>query len=206
VCKTAHGPLPNWLNAAVNKVDYIAQVQVAVSQLHKCGAVWRATVPVHEVFQCKTVWQGDVEVFDLTGHPKAKRAYAWSHLDGKQDERTRFVAVLEIPPVESAETAVRVQILKDVRSSKKDHLTQVLLSGSAEEVRRLACSVTGGRLKIDYYEKDGWRALSAKGIDSEFRTILDGLQTRPAWLDVIKCPFETEPLRCFTSAKSNHRI
>ena len=95
--------------------DYIAQVQVAVSQLHNCGAVWRATVPVHEAFEGKTVWQGDVEVFDLHGHPKAKRAYAWSHLDGEKDERTRFVAVLEIPPVESAETAVRVQILKDIR-------------------------------------------------------------------------------------------
>ena len=36
-------------------------------------------------------------------------------LDGAKDERTHFVAVLEIPPVVSAETAVRVQIVKDVR-------------------------------------------------------------------------------------------
>jgi hypothetical protein len=103
----------------VNKQDYLAQVQVAVSQLHDCGAVWRETVSDHEVFKGETIWQGDVEVFDLQGHPKAKRAYAWSHLDGKQDERTRFVAVLEIPPVESAETAVRVQIVKDARKGKK---------------------------------------------------------------------------------------
>jgi hypothetical protein len=103
----------------VNKQDYIAQVQVTISQLHNCGAAWRATMPVHEVFKGKTVWQeGDVEVFDLQGHPKAKRTYAWSHLDGKRDERTRFVAVLEISPVESAETAVRVQIVKDVRGRK----------------------------------------------------------------------------------------
>jgi hypothetical protein len=34
----------------------------------------------------------------------------------KDDERTRFVAVLEIPPVESAETAVRFQIVKDVKT------------------------------------------------------------------------------------------
>jgi len=99
----------------VNKQDYIAQVQVAVSQLHNCGATWRATVPVHEVFQGKTVWEGDVEVFDLHGHAEAKRTCAWSYLDGSHDELTRFVAVLEIPPVESAETAVRVQIVKDFR-------------------------------------------------------------------------------------------
>ena len=75
-------------------------------------------MPVHEVFRGETVWQGDVEVFDLTGHPKAKRCYAWSHLDGAKDERTRFVAVLEIPPVDSAQKAVQVQIVKDVKSRK----------------------------------------------------------------------------------------
>ena len=39
-------------------------------------------------------------------------------MDGPGDERTRFVAVLEIPPVESAETAVRVQIVKDFKGNK----------------------------------------------------------------------------------------
>ena len=94
-----------------NKQDYIAQLQVAVSQLHDCGALWRETVAVHEVFQGKTAWQGNVEVFDLNGHPKAKRAYAWSHLDGLKDERTNYVAVLEIPPVTSPETAVKAAIV-----------------------------------------------------------------------------------------------
>ncbi|HWC60319.1 MAG TPA: hypothetical protein VHC44_11555 [Verrucomicrobiae bacterium] len=65
-----------------NKQDYIARLQVAVSQLHGGGAVYRETVPVHEVFQSQTAWQGEVEVFDLRGHPKAKRAYGWSHRDG----------------------------------------------------------------------------------------------------------------------------
>jgi hypothetical protein len=102
----------------VNNQDYIARVQVAVSQLHDCGAIWRKSVPVHEVFQGQTVWQGTVEVFDLNGHPKAKRAYAWSHLDGKQDESERFVAVLEIPPVVDAVTAVRVSVVKQIRKLK----------------------------------------------------------------------------------------
>jgi len=62
------------------------------------------------------VWQGEVEVFDLHGHPKAKRAYAWSHLDGAKGENERFVAVLEIPPVDSAQRAVQVQIVKDVKA------------------------------------------------------------------------------------------
>jgi hypothetical protein len=81
--------------------------------MHSCGAIHVETVPVHEVFQGKTVWQGDVEVFDLMQHPKAKRAYAWAHSDGPNDEETRFVAVLEIHPVESAETAVKASIMAD---------------------------------------------------------------------------------------------
>jgi hypothetical protein len=101
-----------------NKQEYLDRLQVAVSHLHKCGAVHRATVPVTEVFNGQTIWQGEVEVFDLTGHPKAKRAYAWSHKDGKDDSDERFVAVLEIPPVDSPESAVKVAIAAEVKGKK----------------------------------------------------------------------------------------
>lgn len=99
-----------------NKQEYIERLKLALEHLHKCSAVHVSTVPVNEKFNGQTVWQGEVEVFDLTGHPKARRAYGWSHRDGKNDEGERFVAVLEIPPVESAATAVRAQIVKDVKS------------------------------------------------------------------------------------------
>ena len=102
-----------------NKQEYIDRLQVAVSQLHNCGAVYRATVPVHEQFKGQTVWKGEVEVFDLNGHPKAKRACAWSHREGPDDQGERFVAVLEIQPVDSAQRAVQVQIVKDAKSGKK---------------------------------------------------------------------------------------
>lgn len=52
-------------------------------------------IPVTEIFRGQTIWQGEVEVFDLNGHPKAKRAYGWSHKDGKDDKGGRFVTVLE---------------------------------------------------------------------------------------------------------------
>ena len=106
------------LNAVANNQEYIERVKLALEHLHRCSAVHSKTVPVHEVFQGKTVWEGNVEVFDLTGHPKAKRAYAWSHLDGDKDDRERFVAVLEIPPVESAETAVRASIMADAKKPR----------------------------------------------------------------------------------------
>ena len=88
-------------------------------QLHDCSATWRKSVPVHEVFRGETVWKGDVEVFDLQGHAKAKRAYAWSHPEGPDNQGERFVAVLEIPPVVSPVTAVRASIVADSKKGKK---------------------------------------------------------------------------------------
>ena len=101
-----------------SRQDYLDRLQVAVQHLHNCGAHWLRTVSVHEVFRGKTAWKGDVEVFGLIGHPKAKRAYAWSHLDGHKDEKTRFVAVLEIPPVKDAKTAVQVSIVADSKAQQ----------------------------------------------------------------------------------------
>jgi hypothetical protein len=59
-----------------------------------------------------------VAVRAMSRRSKSFLRHAWGHLDGKHDERTRFAAVLEIPPVESAETAVRVQIIMDSRGKK----------------------------------------------------------------------------------------
>jgi hypothetical protein len=36
------------------------------------------TVSAREMFGREPVWQGTVQVFDVEGHPKATRAYAWS--------------------------------------------------------------------------------------------------------------------------------
>ena len=87
-------------------------------QLHNCGATWRESVPIEEVFDGKTLWKGDVEVFDLNGHPKAKRCYGWSHPEGEGNKGERFVAVLEIPPVESPQTAVKISIVSDIKVGK----------------------------------------------------------------------------------------
>ncbi len=107
------------MNAVANNQEYLDRVKLALEHLHTCGATHRATVPVHEVFRGQTAWRGFVEVFDLTGHPKAKRAYAWSHCDGKDDQDERFVAVLEVPPVQSALDAVRASIVADAKKRKK---------------------------------------------------------------------------------------
>jgi hypothetical protein len=50
----------------------------AIRHLHDCGAKHVETVHVREEFQGQLVFERDVEVFDLNGHAKVKRAYAWS--------------------------------------------------------------------------------------------------------------------------------
>jgi hypothetical protein len=80
----------------------------AIKHLHGCTAIFVESVPVRETFNGEVVWDGEVQVFALADHPKAKRAYAWSY--ATEGERRRFMAVLGLPPVTDAVTAVRVAI------------------------------------------------------------------------------------------------
>ena len=93
--------------------DYVANLQNAIRAMHRCNSRYIESVPVTEKSQGKVTWAGVVDVFDLIWHPTAKRAYAWSYRDGAQ---TRFVAVLEVPPVDSPQSAVRLNIAATERS------------------------------------------------------------------------------------------
>lgn len=57
----------------------IPALQDAIKHMHGCDSIWLESVSVTEMFKDKVVWDGEVQVFALKGHPKAKRAYAWSH-------------------------------------------------------------------------------------------------------------------------------
>ena len=98
--------------------EYIERLQGVIYHLHKCNSTWLESAPAHEAFHGETVWKGFVEVFSQSGHPKAKKAYAWSHPEGEDNTGERFVAVLEIPSVESPVTAVRASIVAEVRRKK----------------------------------------------------------------------------------------
>ena len=98
----------------MNKQDYISRLQLTIQHLHSCAAVHLDTVPVHEVFRGETLWRGDVEVFDLTGHPKAKRCYGWTY--GEPEE---FITILELPPVDSAQSAVKVGVAYQIKKERK---------------------------------------------------------------------------------------
>ena len=96
----------------MTEADHLAS---AIQSQHGGTARFREVVPVSESFKGQPVWEGEVHVFDLDGHPKATRAYAWSSsMDGS--DRRRYYAVLHLGPIRSARDAVRAAIVAEYRA------------------------------------------------------------------------------------------
>jgi len=93
------------------------QLKQAVESQHGGTAIWVTKLPVKEVFEGKTVsGMGVVHVFDLDGHPRATRAYAWSSpVEGS--DRRRFYAVLHLGGIRSPLDAVRAAIVAERRQA-----------------------------------------------------------------------------------------
>jgi len=81
----------------------ITDLKDAIRETHGCEALYVSTVHVRETLKDDPDWDGLVKIFELIGHAEAKRCYAWSYRDGKEN---RTVAILEVTPVTSAEIAV----------------------------------------------------------------------------------------------------
>jgi hypothetical protein len=93
------------------------QLKEAVESQHGGTATLVQALPVEETFKGQTVWEGIVHVFDLAGHPKAARAYAWSSpIEGST--KRRFFAVLHMGVIKSPLDAVRAAIVVEQRAMK----------------------------------------------------------------------------------------
>jgi len=92
--------------------ERIDKLREAVETMHKCKARHVGSEPVVEMFLGEVAWDGVVETFDIEGHPKAKRCYAWSFIENGEPQ---YTTVLEIPPVDSPQSAVKVAIASKSR-------------------------------------------------------------------------------------------
>lgn len=92
-----------------------------IHKLHGANAEYVRSVAVREMLRGEIVWDGVVEVFDLTGHPKANRIYAWSHETDDPGNPKRHVTVLHLPLVSSPRTAVQAAILQEHKSRAKNN-------------------------------------------------------------------------------------
>jgi hypothetical protein len=92
--------------------ERIRNIQKAVEKAAECPARHLKFVVFIEMFRGQTMWEGVVEIFALEAHRKAKRAYGWSVGEGAD---AHYIAVLEIPPVDSPNTAVRASIAVEAK-------------------------------------------------------------------------------------------
>jgi hypothetical protein len=94
------------------------QLKRAFEGLHRCAARLVESVPVAETQNGETMWEGVVHVFELTGHPAASRAFAWSSAIEGSDRR-RLFAVLQEGPIMAPVDAVRAALLAQQGESRE---------------------------------------------------------------------------------------
>jgi hypothetical protein len=99
-------------------MTHIEELRDAIHRLHGGKATHVESVPVKEVFQGRTVWDGIVEVFNLEGHPKADKVYAWFHDTGEEGRPAQQVTVLHVHPALSPVAAVRAFIVQEFRNAQ----------------------------------------------------------------------------------------
>jgi len=98
----------------VVKQEYIERLQNVINEVHRCRATHKTSVYVKEETAERIVWEGEVEVFSLFGHPRAKFCYGWS-----EGESGEFITILELPPVDTPQAAVRVGMARHRSVAKK---------------------------------------------------------------------------------------
>jgi hypothetical protein len=79
-----------------------------ISSRYHCKAAWIATVPMDKSFRTGIGPKSVVHVFELSGHKRAKRCYAWTY----EDAGWHYATVLGVPPVINAESAVRAALAR----------------------------------------------------------------------------------------------
>jgi hypothetical protein len=83
--------------------------RLAINQTHRLDPVKLVEVLPVEVRRADgRAWRGNVHIFELRGHPTARRCFVWPQ--ATDDTITVVHAVLERPPITSPEDAVRSRL------------------------------------------------------------------------------------------------
>jgi hypothetical protein len=83
--------------------EYLEKLRIAIDEAHHCDARHEATWMGVE-HMGSLIWSGSVEVFRLTGEAPARRAFAWSKVDGQE---LHCFVILETEEIDSPRAAVR---------------------------------------------------------------------------------------------------
>lgn len=66
-----------------------------------------------QILEDNTIWDGMIEVFELSGHPKASVAYAWTQNTLEPGKAEKDFAVLHLNSVDSPEAAVKAAFIQE---------------------------------------------------------------------------------------------
>jgi hypothetical protein len=104
----------------ITKQTNIKDLKRAIETLHNCTATHKEDVMIEEHFGIDTVWEGTVSIFNLKSHPTATKCYAWSSpIEGSS--KRKYYTVLNLPPIDSPEKAVRASIISDYKIKKNNN-------------------------------------------------------------------------------------
>ena len=88
-------------------IEALTNIEKAVTAMHGCRCSYETTTFVNQIMDGRTIWQGAVETFWLEGHPKATKAFTWGYRHARD---IRYIAVLNVPPINSPSEAVLAAI------------------------------------------------------------------------------------------------
>ena len=95
-----------------------SEFRVAISQTHNCKAgAPKEVIRVTVLRSLGSTWEGDVHVFELSGHDKATRCYAWP--EALSGTATIIHAVLHSEKISSPAQAVRLVLRRTSQDSRK---------------------------------------------------------------------------------------
>ena len=94
--------------------ERIERLKEAVEKAYECKARHVVSEEVIDLFQGEVAWDAVVATFELQEYPKAKRCYVWAHIE---DGEPQYTTVLEIPPVNSPESALEASIATKASST-----------------------------------------------------------------------------------------
>lgn len=95
---------------------HIERLKLFIEETERCRATHIQSLLVKERLSEDTPVERMVETFDLHNHPNARRAYAWERWNEGERADPKYTVVLGIPPVNSANDAVKAAIMAILKS------------------------------------------------------------------------------------------
>src|SRR5215208_6573902 len=126
------------------------ELKAAIERQHGGTAQLAYVDAVSETFRGGPAWNGLVLVFDLPGHPRAERAYAWSVPVENSNQPQLYVA-LHGPLIASAHDAVRAVMVKGPKGSPE--VREAMLA-AIPSLRAFAISLTNNLDAADDLVRD----------------------------------------------------